>query len=654
MFDLFQDDENYYSHDEWSSEGSNNLSLHSTLNKNQAEKENEAKIANLALHKDNFRLKQELRKQKDHYERQLAAVRKGFLSSGLVDGDTHVTGAPPNARKSDQDPTATFDGSGRKKQPLYRDQPNMLSEINVDIMLVRADVNFHCQDYESMQTHANNALLKSKQLGHSPTIARCHFKLGIALLHQRRFSEALEELNQSHACAGLFGITSTMIEEATDAVHELSVVPWHGTGESPCSASSPPPTGGTKSRAAARTTDTNPPKRPPKLSIPSAAIATTHRRSSLLGRFSLDDDSPVSPSSTPDMDVSTSQNHDRTISMGSTRDSSLLAGQATEQDALYKKFQEKAASRKSGQHSIVKNDNEDDDVASPNTQAGFARRSVSFDSQARSFSAASSIASGSDKILIKGSPLSINLEPHEASPRSAATFASEVLSFGSHRSRQPQPTPIRTVRAPESQTSDPVTPAMESGDEMDEYFIENNFGSQGGRGGEVAPETPAFWNEDVEQTFDLTGGDRNFADDDQMLYFMQGNDREPRGTSRSPTPHSSASPPSQPQPDGFSNNSPPQEGIRWDRPYLAADMEASNEARIVTHRVNVEHESSEPLRGEGSGARSVDSDSKGENTLLPDQILDGSGSEKESGFWSTQRTDRQRHSVSPQGPAQAS
>lgn len=141
----------------------------------------------LALHKDKLNLKQELKAQKDFFERQINAARGKLPPTQL---DPKYQANPKNEEEEKSQKTI-----------------DSLRKSSFDVIIARATVTFMLEDYVAMEGHASKAAQISCPLIQIKLYEQCRYIRGVALFHQKRYSEAYEAFHQAINCKGVNGIS---------------------------------------------------------------------------------------------------------------------------------------------------------------------------------------------------------------------------------------------------------------------------------------------------------------------------------------------------------------------------------------------------------------------------------------------------------------
>ena len=122
----------------------------------------------------------------------------------------------------DAQPRWKLDQDGTRIGALYNDIPNIYRESAVEILLGRAALRLMLADFDTMVSIAIKALLTAERLNYAPLTARCHFVHGVALYHNHRFEDAVQEFQLSYECSEQYEIPEDLIEEwcngSTDAI----------------------------------------------------------------------------------------------------------------------------------------------------------------------------------------------------------------------------------------------------------------------------------------------------------------------------------------------------------------------------------------------------------------------------------------------------
>ena len=151
------------------------------------EREQEANMTILALHKDKLNLKQELKAQKVFFERQINVARGELPPTRL---DPKYQANPKNEEEEKSQKTI-----------------DSLRKSAFDVIIARATVTFMLEDYVAMEGHASNAAQISCPLIQIKLYEQCRYIRGVALFHQKRYSEAYEAFHQAINCKGVNGIS---------------------------------------------------------------------------------------------------------------------------------------------------------------------------------------------------------------------------------------------------------------------------------------------------------------------------------------------------------------------------------------------------------------------------------------------------------------
>ena len=142
----------------------------------------------LALHKDQFNLKQELKAQKAFFEHQIKVAREELPPIQL---DLKYQVNPKNEKET-------------KSQKIL----DFLRKSVFDVITARATVTFMLEEYVPMEGHASNAAQISSSLIETKHYEQCRYIRGVALYHQNRLSEADEAFHQAINCKGVNGISN--------------------------------------------------------------------------------------------------------------------------------------------------------------------------------------------------------------------------------------------------------------------------------------------------------------------------------------------------------------------------------------------------------------------------------------------------------------
>ena len=154
----------------------------------EEEREQETNTTILALRKDKFNLKQELKAQKAFSEHQIKVARGELPPIQL---DLKYQASPKNEKET-------------KSQKII----DFLRKSVFDVITARATVTFMLEEYVPMEGHASNAAQISSPLIETKLYEQCRYIRGVALFHQNRLSEADEAFHQAINCKGVNGISN--------------------------------------------------------------------------------------------------------------------------------------------------------------------------------------------------------------------------------------------------------------------------------------------------------------------------------------------------------------------------------------------------------------------------------------------------------------
>lgn len=111
-----------------------------------------------------------------------------------------------------------FDQVGDQQRPIRTDPRLVVHETEVNVMITRAQMSYLLEDFPKMYMHANQAAAAAGQLKYPPLTARCCYYRGLAQYHYRDFDLARKDFVASRGCAGLYGISSEIIETHIDLI----------------------------------------------------------------------------------------------------------------------------------------------------------------------------------------------------------------------------------------------------------------------------------------------------------------------------------------------------------------------------------------------------------------------------------------------------
>lgn len=212
----------------------------------QADKE---KVASLVPRQENHQGEQQVRQMMNKSN---AEISKTDETNGLVESEEQTSRTwHGHSRSSHKQPlrgpinVPNLYESGdsaisNETSYLYSNTRDRILEMILNVILCRCDVTFLLNDYRAMELNASKAIQHSKELDYEPLTARCHFVLGIALFHQRAFSQALQEFKDAKLAVGKY-IRDQKLKQWVDKTEEGLTTDTPITPASPYPDSSPRP-----------------------------------------------------------------------------------------------------------------------------------------------------------------------------------------------------------------------------------------------------------------------------------------------------------------------------------------------------------------------------------------------------------------------------
>lgn len=87
-----------------------------------------------------------------------------------------------------------------KYESMYTQLPRSIKYVTVEMALMAADASLILRDWKDMEQHCTWALKEASDLHDQPLTSLCHFTMGIALYHQRKWGLAFEAFSKAGPC----------------------------------------------------------------------------------------------------------------------------------------------------------------------------------------------------------------------------------------------------------------------------------------------------------------------------------------------------------------------------------------------------------------------------------------------------------------------
>lgn len=193
-------------------DGNENPTDDITMTKEE-EAANKAKMNLLEVYKANYDLQTKLELKEANFKQEIQKAWK------------HPRPPPTTSeQRADQraldkiESLKIFDEIGDQQRPIKTNPQMVVWETIIDIMITRARISYLLEDFPKMYMHANHAVAAASQLRFPPLTAMCCYYRGIASYHHREFPTAKSDFEASRGCAGLFGVSSEVIEKHIDLI----------------------------------------------------------------------------------------------------------------------------------------------------------------------------------------------------------------------------------------------------------------------------------------------------------------------------------------------------------------------------------------------------------------------------------------------------
>ena len=127
-----------------------------------------------------------------------------------------------------------------KHPSLYNDFPDHLRQMAVELLVQRSKVAYTLKDWKSMETSSRQAYNLARSFDWEPYIARSAFWIGIALYHQKNWTEAYEAFEEADKTNGYYIARRIILHWLSKTTKRLEGSPGWSSGLSAIRGENPP------------------------------------------------------------------------------------------------------------------------------------------------------------------------------------------------------------------------------------------------------------------------------------------------------------------------------------------------------------------------------------------------------------------------------